>query len=103
MSSVMKSQDPIERAMQPAHRAIDGAAELAQPAVDRLTSGAHTAVDKAAAAVGAAAKQLNITAAKLQTMQEKSLEGAREYVRKNPLTAVGLALAAGYLISRVTR
>ena len=36
-------------------------------------------------------------------MQEDWMESARDYVRENPLQALGIAVAAGYLLHMITR
>jgi len=39
----------------------------------------------------------------LKNAQAQALAQARIYVRDNPLAAVGIAVAAGYLLSRLLR
>lgn len=98
-----KANDSIDRTAANAHNTVNNLADQAKPAVDRIASGAHQAVDKAAAFAGTAAQQIGATGEKLSALQDKSLEGARSYVRNNPLTCIGLAVAAGFLVSRLTR
>jgi ElaB/YqjD/DUF883 family membrane-anchored ribosome-binding protein len=69
------------------------------PMVDRVAASAHEAVDKAASAASSAAKTLGQKGEQLNDLQARYLDNCREQVKANPLTAVGAALAAGFLIS----
>lgn len=71
--------------------------------VDSMAAGAHQAVDRAASAAGKAADSLSDTGHDIKETQEKWLAVAREYVQENPATALGIALAGGYLLSRLLR
>jgi ElaB/YqjD/DUF883 family membrane-anchored ribosome-binding protein len=99
--------NPIERTSGQAHQAIDTAAakasEKAGPAIDRAAQAAHQTVDKVAQAAAPAADWISENADQLRAQQEQLLEGARSYVRDRPLVAVGVALAAGYLVGRLSR
>ena len=70
-----------------------------QPMVDRVTAGAHEYVDKAASAASAAAKVVGEKGGELGVLQERYLDLCRDRVRDNPLAAVGVAIAAGFLLS----
>ena len=76
----------------------DAMAGLA-PMVDRVAASAHEAVDKAASAATAAAKLVEKRGEQLKEVQARYLDGCREQVRENPLAAIGIAVAAGFLIS----
>ena len=69
------------------------------PVVDRVAASAHEAVDKAAHAATSAARVLDKKGAELKNLQSRYLDVCREQVRDNPLAAVGIAVAAGFLIS----
>lgn len=71
--------------------------------VDRLSQSAHQAVDRAAGAAAAYAERFGEKGEELMQMPQDWLETAREYVRENPLQAVGMAVAAGYLLSILMR
>lgn len=75
---------------QKAHRKVDSAA-----------SSAHDAVDWTADTVNNAKDSLSETGQDMKETQEKWLAAAREYVQENPATSVGIALASGYLLSRI--
>ena len=84
-----------------AHDTIDSLSDVAKPAVDRMTSGAHNVVDQVAGAATQAAKTLGATTKNLQRTEQKLTQNAREYVREHPIASVGIALAAGYVVSRL--
>ena len=78
--------------------------------IERVSQSAHQAVDRAAAAASSVAEQLGEHAERftekrdeLLALPETWLEGARDYVRENPLAALGMALAAGYVLHMITR
>ena len=83
--------------------AADDAARKARPAIDRVTDLAHQAVDKAAGAAAPAADWIAGQGESLNATQKKLVEDTCNYVSANPLKAVGIALAAGFLISRIIR
>lgn len=70
------------------------------PVVERVAASAHGALDRAAGAVGAAAKAVDSRGGKvLKAMQERYIDGTRERVRGKPLAAIGIAAAAGFVLS----
>lgn len=60
--------------------------------IDRLSQGAHSAVERAAQ-----------KGEELVEMKDNWVEGAADYVREHPLAALGIAAAAGYLFSVISR
>jgi ElaB/YqjD/DUF883 family membrane-anchored ribosome-binding protein len=74
-----------------------------QQTVERLSQGAHQAVDRAASAAAAYAERFGEKGEELMQMPQDWLETAREYVRENPMQVVGMAVAAGYLLSILMR
>lgn len=83
--------------------AADEAARKVIPAIDRAAEYAHRTVDKAVTGVTPAAEWLSEQAAALDTTQKKLVSSTREYVAANPLKSLGIALAAGFLVSRILR
>jgi len=61
------------------------------------------AVDKIAGAAGQAAVSLGVKGGQLKKFQAQALAQARIDIRDNPLAAVGIAVAAAYLPSRLLR
>ena len=77
--------------------------ENAAATVDKIASGAHQAVDRIASAATSAATQFGAKGDEVLETKDRLVESAREYVRNNPMAALGIALAAGFIISRITR
>jgi len=77
----------------------DAAAGSIGPVVDRVAASAHEAVDKAAHAATAAARVIDKKGAQLKDLQSEYLDSCRAQVRDHPLAALGVAVAAGFLIS----
>ncbi len=69
--------------------------------VDRLRSGVHSAVDKAANATTQAAEVLGQKGEQLKNVEQQLLENCRGYIHKNPAASLGLAVGAGFLLSRL--
>ncbi len=84
-----------------AHSAVDEAARKAKPAIDRVAAMAHQAVDKASSAGGSTAEWLGEQTDSLKATQKKLVEDTCQYVSANPLKAIGIALVAGFVISRI--
>lgn len=75
----------------------------AQQTVDRLSQSAHQAVDRAAQTAASYAERFGEKGEEWMQMPQDWMETAREYVRENPLQAIGMAAAAGYLLSILMR
>jgi len=71
--------------------------------LNKAAARAHGAVDEVAEAAAPAAQWLEEQGETLATTGEKLVAGTCKYVAAHPLRSLGLALAAGYLISRLTR
>ena len=88
----------------------DRAAASAYGTVDHVAQGAHDTVDRIAGKAGSALDRASSAASDVQTSAHTKYEdfingewaeSAREEVRARPLAAVGIALAAGLLLSRL--
>jgi ElaB/YqjD/DUF883 family membrane-anchored ribosome-binding protein len=91
----------IEQAGTGAHKAIDKVSDAARPAVDRMASGAHQAVDKVAAVAHQAADTLETKGGEIKEAQTRLVSECSGYVRANPIASIGIAVAAGFLLSRL--
>ncbi len=85
------------------HSAIDEAAREAQPAIERVAAMAHQATDKVSSAGGQTAEWVNEQSEQLILTQKKVVDETCKYISANPLKAIGIALVAGFLISRIVR
>ena len=93
----------VDRASMGAHDVIDRVSDAAGPAVDRVASGAHQTVSKIASAAGQAAETLGAKGEQIRNVPLRAMEQCRGYVRDYPVTALGIAVAAGFLLSRLWR
>lgn len=71
--------------------------------IERMSQSAHQAVDKAASVASSYAERFSEKGEQLMQMPEDWIETARDYVREHPLQALGIAVAAGYLLHMITR
>lgn len=88
----VQGNDLMRRVVQSAHATIDRLADSAAPHVQRLQQSMSGANDSVHARAGQA-----------REMGDEWTETLRVTVREHPLAAVGMALAAGLLIARITR
>jgi ElaB/YqjD/DUF883 family membrane-anchored ribosome-binding protein len=100
----------LNKASSSAHVAVnsfadkaDDAASRVKPAIERVAAKAHKAVDKAVDAAVPTAHWLAEQGTNLNTAQKKLVENSASYVSAHPLKSVGIALAAGFLLSRILR
>lgn len=96
-----KLEHGVERVTGAAHHTIDSLSDAAQPAIENLRSGAHKAVDSAGDAATHAAGALGVKGDQLQEKGKEIVERAGGYVREHPVASLGMAVAAGYLLSRL--
>ncbi len=86
----MHTDDLIGRIAQSAHETIDRLAETAAPHVNRLQENLSGDV-------------LHQRADEMRVLRDEWAESLRVTVRENPLAAVGVALAVGVLVARLSR
>lgn len=91
----------IENAGTSAHQTIDKVSAAAQPVVDRVASSAHSAVDTMTDAAAHAAESLGVKGEQLKDAQLQLSQACSAYMRANPLAALGIAVAAGFVLSRL--
>ena len=71
--------------------------------IDRMSQTAQDTIDRAAQAASSAYDRVSAKGEEFMQMHEDWVEAAREYVREKPLQALGIAVAAGYLLHMITR
>lgn len=91
----------VDHATASAHKAIDRATDATRPAVEQIATGAHQAVNRIAGAATQAAQTLDTRGGQLRDAQAEFAETCRGYVRDKPITSLGIAVAAGFLLSWV--
>ena len=69
--------------------------------IDKASHSAHEAVDKIASATNQAAEALGEKGEQLKNAEQQLMESCRGYVQDNPITSLGIAVAAGFLLSRL--
>lgn len=83
--------------------AADVAARKVKPAIEQVAAMAHQAVDKAAAATAPAVDWIGEQGESLNATQKKLVTDTSAYIAANPLMSVGVAVLAGFFISRMIR
>jgi ElaB/YqjD/DUF883 family membrane-anchored ribosome-binding protein len=91
----------VNQAASNAHDKIDRAAESARPAVDHAVNTAHEKVDQLADMASHASETFDEKAAEFKEMQAKFMENATQYVQTHPMASLGIAMAAGFLLSKM--
>ena len=85
------------------HGKIDAAGNAARPAVDRILTGAHQAVDKLSGFAAVAADTVSEKSVQLKEAHAKLMATGRTQVREKPAVAVGIAVAAGFVLGALLR
>jgi len=88
-NTALDTDDLIGRIAQTAHETIDRLADTAAPHVSRLQE-------------SLSADTLHQRADQMRDMRDEWAESLRATVRENPLAAVGVALAVGVLVARLS-
>lgn len=83
------------------HNKIDQAANAARPIVDRVAASAHGAVDNAAHAAAHAAETIGAKGDQLKDVQAQATDSVLAYMRSKPYTSLGIAVAMGFLLSKL--
>lgn len=102
------TEDILNKASSSAHAAVnsiagaaDAAARTAKPSIDRVAAMAHQVVDKAAGVAAPTAGWLAEQGETLNATQKKLVADTCGYISANPLKAVGIAVVAGFVLSRI--
>lgn len=82
---------------------MDQASSRASAATGRLAERAHGAIDQVSSAVQGAAERVGVKSDEWMERQEEMMQQVRGYVRERPVMALGIALAVGFLLSRLAR
>ncbi len=90
--STGSGRDMTGRVAQGAHDTIDRLSETVAPQVQRLQQSVSSATDA-----------VKLRAGQLRETGEEWVDTLRSTVRENPLTAIGVGMAVGMLLSRLTR
>jgi ElaB/YqjD/DUF883 family membrane-anchored ribosome-binding protein len=96
-------RDPISEGRTGRDPLVDRAATTAHQTVDRVAAKVGPAVERMRSAAQDSAETLQAKMDDLGAMREEWTESARTYVRERPMTALGVAVLAGFLLSRWLR
>jgi ElaB/YqjD/DUF883 family membrane-anchored ribosome-binding protein len=95
------TKEGVDRLAASAHRGIHSAAEAAHPAIDRVASSAHRAVNSADEAANHATDAMAKAGNKAGVKGEELYAAGAGYMREHPMVTIGVAVAAGYVLSRL--
>jgi ElaB/YqjD/DUF883 family membrane-anchored ribosome-binding protein len=108
--NLSNNDDVLSKTTAGAHAAVnsvaeaaDDAARKAKPAIDQVAAMAHQVVEKAAASAAPAADWLGEQGESLKATQKKLVTDTSTYIAANPFVSVGIAVLAGFVISRMIR
>ncbi len=91
----------VDQVKAQAHDKIEQLSESARPAVDRLNASAHSAVDSLSQTASQAAKTLQEKSERLKEAQARLMDNASTYVQEHPAASIGIAVATGFVLSRL--
>lgn len=69
--------------------------------IEKASHSAHEVVDKIASATSQAAESLDERGEQLKNAEQQMMNDCRSYIQNNPVTSMGIAVAAGFLLSRL--
>jgi len=69
--------------------------------LDKVSNSAHEAFDKIASATSQTAEALGEKGEQLKKTEQRMVKNCRNYIGDNPITSVTIAVAAGFLLSRL--
>ena len=69
--------------------------------LNKVSDSAHEAVNKVASATSQAAEALGEKGEQLKKTEQQLMKNCRGYISDNPITSVSIAVAAGFLLSRL--
>jgi ElaB/YqjD/DUF883 family membrane-anchored ribosome-binding protein len=72
-----------------------------QSTIARAKTSAHDAVDRIADSASQAAARLGVKADQIKEWQQNLAQTCSQYVREKPLQSLGIAVASGFILSRV--
>jgi ElaB/YqjD/DUF883 family membrane-anchored ribosome-binding protein len=84
-----------------AQRSSTSGFDTDQSTIARAKSSAHDAVDRIADSASQAAAQLGVKADQIKEWQQNLAQTCSQYVREKPLQSLGIAVASGFILSRV--
>jgi len=91
----------VDKATAGAHQKIDSARDAAKPALEQAAQGAHSAVDKMSGMANNSAEALDLKGEQFGEAKDELIRATQKYLQAHPMASIGIAVAAGYVLSRV--
>jgi ElaB/YqjD/DUF883 family membrane-anchored ribosome-binding protein len=82
-----------------AQKVYTSSTEALRPVVDQLLSSMHDAVERLSDVAAQAADKAELSGVYIKNAQRQAARSSRAYVREQPLTSIGIAVASGFLLS----
>lgn len=79
------------------------AQSTAHETVNRAARGAHETVDRLADAAERTAQRMSEKGEQFSETRDRVMAQTRSYVQSHPIATIGIAVAAGFLLSRLLR
>ena len=92
----------VESAGSALHSSIDKMVDPAIDTVARVTSVAHDAVNRLSSGATHMADRVSEQATRASEASGRAVESSKSWIQDKPLEAVGMALALGFIIGRLT-
>ncbi len=105
-SSALDGENAVQRGVDSAgsalHSTIDKVAEPVRNTMDSVSAAAHETVDKLTSGASQVADRFSEQARWVSEAPGRALDCSKSWVQDKPLEAVGVALALGFLMGRLT-
>ena len=98
----MQNNTGMQGSSQSGPGTVEKLSEQASAGLSRLSDTAQQTMGRVSEAASQAASRLSDRGHALYDMRSEYIETARTYVRQHPMAAIGIAIAIGLLISRLT-
>ena len=95
-------QRGVESAGAALHQGIDKLSEPARSTVESLSASAHQAVNSLAGSAGHVADRFADETRRISEAPGKALDYSKSRIQDRPLEAIGIALAVGFILGRLT-
>lgn len=86
--------------MKNVEKVVDTVTDFTNETIDKASKVTSEAVDKASSATDQVADKLSEKGSQLKKAEQRLMKDTTEYVRDHPMTAVGIAIGVGFLLSK---
>src|SRR3569623_1038291 len=93
----------VDQAKSSAHGAINKMSQSERPAIDKISFAANDTVDRLSDSFAHTGTMLFVKMSQLMDLQQQLLEDSRGRVRDRPVTALAIAVVAGFILHSLTR